>query len=195
MSVEISTRFIEKDDIDEIVKIQQEKHQKVDEDFDVVTFENFVWKKKEILEKIRQYKSDSKGTNDVRGYVAVTTDKKKVVGGLLYELLPDGYEIQFLTCHPSVANKVRNEFLRLLERKATVSKTRRNILFYIPDGDWENLRFFQDNGFKVKFRPHPIEYDSWFCIKEYTYSDKIAKKKHKDDDDGDDDPLGNFALT
>lgn len=136
----------------------EKRHEYEDPDFGVPQLENYAWDEGRLKAAIRQYKKE--GTHDTRGLVA--DEDGKVLGGLVFEMRPEGYEILFLTSHSeSVATELLDEVLT----RASASKNRRAVSMHVPDGDWKNLKLFQARGFSRRLVPdhYPMGRDAWLC--------------------------------
>lgn len=158
-ALKVGIRHMEKRDVPALVECEQKSHEFEDPDFGVPALPVFAFSEADIVEHVGQYKNEKVGVNDTRSWVCEVD--KKVVGGFIYELQPDGYEFVFLTVHPDAPPEVRTEILAFIAEKAYKSATRKTVAMYVPDGDYKTLKSFMDNGYAHKLEPNPNGNDSW----------------------------------
>jgi hypothetical protein len=174
MSEPVAIRFIKKDDVPAVVECERASHTYADEDFGVPALRPYAWDAQDVVAAAGQYKRKLKRQEDTRFLVAeamknkvwpdgLTSADPWVCGGLAYELREDGYHLLLFTAHPDGPANTRKDMLDDLLGRARRSGTRRKVTADVPDGDYKTLKFFQDQGFKHRFRYNPKGYDSWRC--------------------------------
>lgn len=185
MSEPVAVRFIREPDLAAVVACEQASHEFRDPDFGTPTLPEYAWGLGDLVAGIGQYKSKLKREDDTRTQVAevqrsvtrdgLTSTEQWVCGAQVYELGEDGYHILLFTAHPAAPPGVRARLLGELMGRAERSEKRKKVSVLVPDGDYTTLKFFQDNGFKVRLRYNPAGHDSWRCEYEVGRSRKVAR--------------------
>lgn len=161
-------RLIEKEDLSALIEGENVSHYPYkDPDFLYVeTVAPWAWTRQNFLQAMRQRRNARSGTYDTRTIVAVeeVEQEERVVGGLVVELQEEGYEILKLTAHPSFP-EARTQLFKHLMRRAQNHQYRNKIVIHIPDGDWENVKFFQAQGWEPKLitEYYDDKNDAWRC--------------------------------
>lgn len=163
----LKIRFVEKEDLFDLVECEIESHQFFDPDFEVLQLPPYVWGENDFMRAISQYKSKKSDTYDTRTLVAdlLQEDEQEkacpwTCGAIVYEIQPLGYQILLLTAHPKAPDHVRAELLDYVMKKAVDSEKRKKIRALVPDGDYVTLKFYQDAGFEIFLQPST---DHWRC--------------------------------
>lgn len=113
--------------------------------------EPWAWTRADVLEAVDRYKDPANGQFETRAHVALQ-GKGQVVGGMVFEMLPDSFELLLLTVDLKMPlvdtetqhgrNSIRETLLEVLLRRTERSSKRTKIVAYVPDGNWELLQFF-----------------------------------------------------
>jgi hypothetical protein len=150
----------------------------------------WAWREKEFVEALSRYRRKLTHMADTRGYAAQLkiemldhrTGKKEAVcetvGGIIFERHEDGYEILLLTAHPEKAPPhTRDVLVEKVLRRAEDSPTRTKVRVYVPDGDWESVKFYQRLWGNPKLvRGHYGDGDdAWFF--EYQAAEELPPEK------------------
>ena len=159
----VGLRWFAKHDLEPAVALEKEIHTTEDPDFQIPVLPAYVWQESDFTESIRQYRSQSKSTNDTRAWVAEEHigKQQKMAGTLIYEMGAEHYEILLFSAK---GDHVRKGMLDHLLEKLNRSDTRTKLKISVADGDYKNLKFLMDNGFRVKLVPKPgVGEDEWYC--------------------------------
>lgn len=159
-------RYIEKEDLEQVAHNEAvANYPYLDPDFDVMAVAHWAWTKGDFLSAIRQRRNYREGTYDTRTLVVETErdGEMKVVGAMVFELQEEGYEIVKFSVLPEFPDAQR-ELIKHITRRAQRSDIRNRITIHLRDGDWESIKFFQNQGWDVKLRPDYFEKeDGWRC--------------------------------
>lgn len=162
----IKLRWIEKNDLEDVLRVEHAQYSFHDPDFDVQSLQPWGWSALRWMAAVTQRRNAAIGTWDTRALVAEETETGEILGAVCYEIQKDCYEIIHLVAHPNAPEKVRRCLLSIPIERAWGSDRRQKVVFHVPDGDWTNLKCLMGLGWAVKHENEFFEdgNDAWCCV-------------------------------
>lgn len=172
------TRFIEKRDVAEVLRIEKRSNTSdINTDFGPVPCTNhWALDEKELMDLIREravaklepgggtYTFVVEEDSNVKTYAQL-----KTVGGFSYEKSVDSYEVIWVTAEVNRIKEVYGEVIRYMRGLAEKSESRKKAVFYVRDRDEAHLRsilpIFQGLGAEIKLIKdfYQGNTDAWRC--------------------------------
>ncbi len=193
MNPKLSIKFIDKEDMIDIVAIERRGNTFIDPDFEVEVPRPWTLSADDIIGIIRQSYSKANSTWDTR--TLVVKSGKQIVGAFAYELLPESYEIRYIIVHPEHYQKeILSEIAKYIKTNAENSYKRKKAVLHLVDFDGADaplsrrlsflLPFWKEQGYVFKLKPNYFgTTDGW----EGTFETEIyGVGKNEDDGKGDD---------
>lgn len=163
-------RYVEKNDIDTILQIEQLNNTYRCEDMGRDCLRPWALSRENLIEIVRCRRSRNKGTCETRMFAIdlPVAELHWTCGAFAYEIHDDGYEILFVSIHPEAPTRlVLEEIAAFMMAKLDKSPTRKRLTVNLVDHDAAGLRihlpFWRTQGMRFKLRPNPgpDSYDVW----------------------------------
>jgi hypothetical protein len=177
----VSIRFLEQDELESALECERCARVEEDPEFGQVV-PRWAWDEQKFLKFIREdegVKTRIVIAEVLRGAEAGKFregDRPSVCGVMAYELHKASYHVVLFTSSFEV--DVKKSFLDWLVRKAEHNE-RTELSFEVPDGDWQTIKFLQDQGFSVRLVSDlaAAGWDVWLCEKKLAVPKKETAKK------------------
>ncbi len=134
---------IRKEHVDALMALEVKCHKRYDEDFEVETTPAWAWTRKDLMSAVKQKENKRLGQYPTTCYVVERN--KEVVGGIVYEKVPEPRLINVLWCvvDPDAPTSVFMKMFDWLVELADRSKNSSMVVYDIPDGWYRAVEYLQ----------------------------------------------------
>ena len=159
----VYVRFMQQDDIEEVLECEAKSHEYTDPDFKVPQLPGYAWSRDDILAAVKNGDNRALVAEILLPSVYESGEVSWVCGAMIFEIQQDGYEILLLTEHPDAPENIREALLDKLLSRAQKNEQRKRLSMVVPDGDYNTLGFLQKQGWTIKLVTNYWSNDEWHC--------------------------------